>query len=371
MKQIKGILTNFTSISPLLGRFCIHNYFFKRNKILECDRKPFCEIGVIAYIIPKGKKFKTKKTILEVNTSTIPFIDGDIINITKTGIATVVWEANSEHHALYVTDLCNSKCIMCPQTDGSSNHYEECLQLLDIIDLKKVNFVGITGGEPTLNINKLVEILNKIAKKSPHKKVHILTNGRLFTNPENVAIITNIKKIDISFGIPLYSSVAEEHDYIVSVDGAFNETIQGIYNLGIYNQQVEIRIVVLRQNYTRLKLLANYIYRNMPFVTHIAIMGMEYHGNAEVNYNLVSIDPFDYKVELFKAVREFVRYNMIVDVYNIPLCLADDRIKSFCRDSISTWKKCYLPQCDNCRLKLDCCGVFETSFINSPHILPK
>ena len=73
-------------------------------------------------------------------------------------------------------------------------------------------------------------------------------------------------------------------------------------------------------------------------------MGMEYHGNAETNYDIVSIDPLDYKQELFEAVREYVRYNILVDVYNIPLCLADERIREFCRDSISRWKKSYLPQ---------------------------
>ena len=97
---------------------------------------------------------------------------------------------------------------------------------------------------------------------------------------------------------------------------------------------------------------------------------MEYHGNAETNYDIVSIDPLDYKDELYEAVREFVRYNIVVDVYNTPLCLIDNRIKEFCKDSISTWKKTYLSQCDNCNCKDICCGVFATSFRHSKHISP-
>ena len=77
-----------------------------------------------------------------------------------------------------------------------------------------------------------------------------------------------------------------------------------------------------------------------------------------------------YKKELFDAVREFVRYNMIVDIYNTPLCLVDNRIKGFCRDSISTWKKIYLKQCDGCKEKETCSGVFETSFKHSDNINP-
>lgn len=368
MKQIKGNVTNIDD--TLLGRFCTTNNLFAKDKVLFCDKKPLFEFGITAYIVPKGKVFKTKKPILETEENTLPFVDGDIVNITQKGTSTVVWEADTLHHALYVTDVCNSKCIMCPQIEGASAHYDECLRLLDIADIRHVQNIGITGGEPTLNVNKLVAVLEKIAKKSPCKKVHILTNGRNFARIENVEKIASVKNIDVSFGIPLYSSVAEEHDYIVGVTGAFNETMQGIYNLGKFNQKVEIRTVILRQNYKKLKSLANYIYRNIPFVTHIALMGMEYHGNAEVNYELVSIDSFDYKMELFEAVREYVRYNMIVDVYNIPLCLADSRIKDFCRDSISTWKKSYLQQCNNCSVKSECCGVFETSFTYSPHIEP-
>ena len=367
MKQIKGITKNFDE--TIIGKFSTRNDLFKKNKVLACTKKPFFESGINAYIVPKGCVFKTNKPIIETDES-LPFVDNDIVNITPCGTVTVVWEADTPHHALYVTDVCNSKCIMCPQIEGTSTHYDECLTLLDLVDFKGLPSIGITGGEPTLNINKLVEILTKIAKKSTGQKVHILTNGRNFARIENVEKIAKIKGISVSYGIPLYSDIAEEHDYIVGVKGAFIETIQGIYNLGRYQQNIEIRTVILKQNYNKLKSLATYIYRNMPFVTHIALMSMEYHGNAEINYDLVAIDPVEYKNELFEAVREFVRYNMVVDIYNTPLCLVDSRIKEFCQDSISTWKKTYLPQCESCICKSKCSGVFETSFKHSEYIKP-
>ena len=174
--------------------------------------------------------------------------------------------------------------------------------------------------------------------------------------------------LKLSFGIPLFSDIAEEHDYIVGVKGAFKQTIEGLYNLAKYRQNIEIRTVILRQNYKNLLNLATYIYRNLPFVSHIALMSMEYHGRAETNYDLVSIDPIEYKQELFDTVRDFVRYNMAVDVYNTPLCLVDERIEDFCKDSISTWKKTFLPQCNGCTKKEICSGVFETSFVHSKNI---
>lgn len=273
--------------------------------------------------------------------SPLPFQDGDVISINPDGSCSVVWEKNSCHNAFYVTDLCNSKCIMCPQIDGRQSRYDECLKILGCIDLRNDKNIGITGGEPTIEPEKLLKLLSKIAKKSPNQKVHILTNGRNFEDINLVKNLSKIEHLDISYGIPLYSDLAEEHDFITGVKGSFQQTIKGLYNLAQYKQKIEIRIVILKQNYRKLKDIAEYIYRNLPFVTHIALMGMEYHGRAETNYEDINIDPYDYKEELYEAIRQFVRYNITADVYNIPLCLADNRIEEFCRDSISSWKKLF------------------------------
>ena len=368
MKEIKGNPHNLKD--PIIGKFCTKNNIFAKDKILFCTKKPLFSAGIKAFVVPNECMFKTNLPVIEIQSKEIPFDNGDVLNISKEGKINVLWEVKSDNNAFYVTDICNSKCIMCPQVEGSCVRYDECLETLKLVDLSKHVEIGITGGEPTLNMNKLVELLKSIALKAPDKKVHILTNGRNFSKIENVEKIAKIKNIKVSFGIPLYSDIAEEHDYIVGVKGAFIETINGLYNLAKYRQEIEIRTVILKQNYKQLKTLAEYIYRNLPFVSHVALMGMEYHGNAETNYDLVSIDPIEYKTELYEAVREYVRFNMIVDVYNLPFCLVHDKVQQFCRDSISTWKKTFLPQCANCAVKDICSGVFETSFTHSQNIQP-
>ena len=74
--------------------------------------------------------------------------------------------------------------------------------------------------------------------------------------------------------------MSELEAFLKEVKGSFQQTIKGLYNLAQYKQKIEIRIVILKQNYRKLKDIAEYIYRNLPFVTHIALMGMEYHGRA-------------------------------------------------------------------------------------------
>lgn len=367
MKRTNGHIENLNK--TVLGKYTTKNNIFKRNKILFCKKLPLLSFGIKALIIPNNMNVKTNIPVLYVEEG-IPFIENDLISINKDGEASVVWETNSPHNALYVTDVCNSKCIMCPQIDDNKSRYDDCLEIIKLLNLKNTNSIGITGGEPTIEINKLVKVLKRLAKKKTNINVHILTNGRNFANIENVRKLAEIKNINISFGIPLYSDIAEEHDFIVGVKGAFVQTISGLYNLAKFHQKIEIRTVILKQNHNKLKDLARYIYRNLPFVSHIALMCMEYHGNAETNYDLVSIDPINYKQELYETVRDFVRYNMIVDVYNLPLCLVDERIKEFCRDSISTWKKYYLSQCENCKEKDTCSGLFETSFRQSENIKP-
>ena len=368
MKEIKGIPHNLKD--SIIGKFCTKNNIFAKDKILFCTKKPLFSAGIKAFVVPNECMFKTNLPVIEIKNNEITFDDGDVLNISIEGKINVLWEVKSDHNAFYVTDICNSKCIMCPQVEGSCSRYDECLETLKLVDLSKHVEIGITGGEPTLNMNKLVELLESIALKAPNKKVHILTNGRNFSKIENVEKIAKIKNIKVSFGIPLYSDIAEEHDYIVGVKGAFTETINGLYNLAKFRQEIEIITVILKQNYKQLKTLAEYIYRNLPFVSHVALMGMEYHGNAETNYDLVSIDPIGYKTELYEAVREYVRFNIIVDVYNLPFCLVHDKVQQFCRDSISTWKKSFLPQCANCVVKDNCSGVFETSFTHSQNIQP-
>ena len=58
---------------------------------------------------------------------------------------------------------------------------------------------------------------------------------------------------------------------------------------------------------------------------------------------------------------------MNVSIYNIPLCLLEKKSRIFARDSISSWKKMNLPICDNCSIKKQCSGFFETSIRQSKY----
>ena len=117
--------------------------------------------------------------------------------------------------------------------------YDECLKILGCIDLRNDQNIGITGGEPTIEPEKLLKLLSKIAKKSPNQKVHILTNGRNFEDINLVKNLSKIEHLDISYGIPLYSDLAEEHDFITGVKGSFQQMCIRDRDAGLENPYEE------------------------------------------------------------------------------------------------------------------------------------
>ena len=46
---------------------------------------------------------------------------GDIISLDSKGNVVVVWQSEHEDNLLYLTDFCNSHCIMCPQSSEEEN----------------------------------------------------------------------------------------------------------------------------------------------------------------------------------------------------------------------------------------------------------
>jgi hypothetical protein len=64
-----------------------------------------------------------------------------------------------------------------------------------------------------------------------------------------------------------------------------------------------------------------YIYRNISFAEHIALMGLEYVGYTPRNIGELWIDPFEYQDELERAVQYLSMRDMPVSIYNHQLCI--------------------------------------------------
>ncbi|WP_162261880.1 His-Xaa-Ser system radical SAM maturase HxsC [Legionella adelaidensis] len=336
-------------LMPLPSGF--HSYFiFDENQL---SNKNFCNV----FLLPPEFNYLANDDIA-------------VINPEKNSVK-VLFRKNSPFNSILVTENCNNFCLMCSQPPRNINDRYLVNEILSMIPLisPTASEIGITGGEPTLLGDDLVTMFKRFKACLPNTAIHVLTNGRNFTNTNLVKNIASVDHPDLMFGIPLYSDVPNIHDYVVQANNAYNETLKGIINLKSLNQKVEIRVVIHKQTYKRLPQLAEFITRNLLFVDHIALMGLEMMGFTKANIDSLWIDPVDYQSELVEAVNILDRFRMNVSIYNHQLCLLDKSLWRFAKKSISDWKNEYMPECNGCSIKSECGGFFSSAhFKYSDHI---
>lgn len=298
--------------------------------------------------------------------------EGDILRLDfKKGFVRSLYRVGSPHNSIFATDRCNSNCLMCsqpPKDIDDSEMVAEHLRLISLIP-PTTQSLGISGGEPTLLDADLFRMIAACKEHLPVTRLHMLSNGRRFADREYAAGLAHVSHPDFMVGIPLYSNVASHHDFVVQAHGAFDQTMVGFHNLARYGVRIEVRVVVHKQTYERLPGLADFIYRNLPFVEHIAFMGLEMMGYTKTNLKSLWMDPVDYQDTLEQAVSGLALRGMSVSIYNHQLCLLRRPLWSFARKSISDFKNVYLETCQDCAVLEACGGLFKSGEqIHSQHI---
>ena len=312
------------------------------------------------------------KKNLKVSDKKIIFLENDfkylndedvLVLDTKTRRTRVLYRTNSPNNYILLTERCNHYCLMCsqpPKNIDDSFLIKEAMELIDYLPSNLSNF-GLTGGEPTLYGDQLISLVNKFKVFLPDTQLDILTNGRAFLNQNYSLALAKIKHQKLRIAIPVYSSNPVTHDYVVQSKGAFDETIKGILELKKLDINVEIRVVLHSITIPELVSLAQYIARNLRFVDHVALMGLEITGFTRANFDLLWIDPWDYKDILSEAVSILNDYGVSTSVYNNQLCLINDDTKFNYQKSISDWKNEYIDECNKCSKKIECGGFFSSA----------
>lgn len=263
-------------------------------------------------------------------------------------------------NVLFATERCNSYCLMCSQPPREVEDNWRVGRLCDLVDLidRTEPSLAISGGEPTLLGHGLVRVIEKCAAILPDTHLHILSNGRRLNDIAYSRLFQDVHP-HLTWGIPLYGDHYRLHDYVVQREGAFAETLRGLYSLSAARQRIEIRVVLVKPSFDRLPETARFIRRNLPFVEHVALMGIEPIGFAKGHYQALWADPADYKHQLLAAVDELSRSGIAVSLYNLPLCVLPRKLWPFAQRSISAWKNEYLDVCSDCSVKSACGGFFS------------
>lgn len=289
--------------------------------------------------------------------------DGDIIGIDgRNQRVRALYRRSSRHNWFLVTERCNHYCLMCsqpPKDIDDSWILDQIEAAIPLIDPATPS-LGFTGGEPLLQWRRFIDLLAMARDRLPTTAVHVLTNGRAFASPETTRAWASVAHPNLMAGIPIYAAVDQVHDYVVQSPGAFDETVLGVLRLKELGQRVEIRIVLHQITAPRIVETARWIARNLPFVNHVALMGLENTGFAIANHDQLWIDPIDYKNELALAVDILDAARVNVSIYNLPFCVLHRSAWPFAVQSISDWKNAYLPVCDGCQAKSRCAGFFSS-----------
>jgi His-Xaa-Ser system radical SAM maturase HxsC len=289
---------------------------------------------------------------------------GDVVRLREgSTLISNVWRRGARSNSLFATERCNSRCLMCsqpPRDEDDSWRVSELLATIPLID-KDERQLGVTGGEPTLLGSGLTQVLAACGRELPDTQLHVLTNGRAFSEAAAAAEWVGAGGARTTWAVPLYSDDAYIHDEVVAAEGAFEETLNGLVELATFGARVEIRVVLHRLTVPTLQQLAVFLYRRLPFVEHVALMGLEPMGFAKANRERLWTDPVDYAETLGQAVFYLANRGMQVSIYNTPLCVLPRSLWPFARRSISEWKNNYAPGCEPCVLRDHCAGFFTSA----------
>jgi len=241
---------------------------------------------------------------------------------------------------------------MCPQRKGETNIGQVSSIIAKHIDYSNIRRVYVTGGEPYVAKALLFELIDQVPQDI---EISILTNGTL-----DIVESPFLLRDRLRFCIPIYASVSDIHNKIVGFDG-FYKTVKNLFYLGNNDITIELRNIIITQNYKNLPLYAHYVYNNLPFVANVALMGIELTEDAAKCSEYLWVDPRVYTPYLTEAVNYLTDVGIQCDLFNMPLCSLPAELRSHYVTSISQWKRRYLRKCDSCRIRSKCGGMFFSS----------
>lgn len=266
--------------------------------------------------------------------------------------------SRSRHNTLLVTEQCDQLCVMCSQPP-KKYHADLFDQFTVAVTLAPKNArITISGGEPLLHKKRLFQFLIAATKVRADISFHILTNGQFF-EPEDMVVMAELGLDRVLWGIPLYAPDADLHDSIVGKPAAFKRLQQSFATLMKVGAAVELRTVVLKQNWDVLPELANYVSTQLPFIDVWAIMQLENIGYGRMNWDHSFKDTsLDFE-QVRRAINLAIGRGLQTLLYNFPLCTVPSQYQYLAPSTISDWKNKFLEPCAACSLRSTCGGFFE------------
>ncbi len=288
--------------------------------------------------------------------------EGDVVAVGgDVPYAHVLMRETDRHHTVFLTNRCNSNCLMCsqpPTLQDDSWLIDEARKVASHMRFSPA-LLGFTGGEPLLLGQRFRELLEVFIARHPTTEFDVLTNGRLLASkPYAKELLDGLVK-RVTWMVPLYGHADFLHDFIVQSHGAFDETLQGILHLHHWKQPIQLRTVLVRPVLEVLPRFTEFVGKNLPFVREVALMGCEPIGFALANRDITDVDLREWHRELIDGIKALERLGVRPILLNTPLCSLPPLLWKYAQQSISDWKNTFEPECDTCVVKESCSGLFS------------
>lgn len=156
-----------------------------------------------------------------------------------------------------ISSGCNNRCIGCHVADKIPR---EDMPFAEILRrARKGGVISLMGGEPTVR-RDFPDILERLCLLFPNKEVHVMTNGRRFSNREfGEDVFSRVEIGRLRVYVNFYSHLPEVHNSITRVKVSHAQTLEGIRNLLDLGVRVVLRTLVNRLNYSKLEKTAEFV----------------------------------------------------------------------------------------------------------------
>ncbi len=276
---------------------------------------------------------------------------------------------------IFVTEACNSNCIMCPMSLDSRKRGQrltvEQWQQLSTILPPDITHITVTGGEPFLEHNDLIPALGFLSSSYPNAEILILTNGRILSLQSIFEQLLPLITEQFCFAIPIHAPEAALHDKITQSPGSFSQTLSALRMLKHTPAKIEIRIVGHQLNIDLISDTIKMLVDSDLRITIINIIGMEMMGCAAAHRKELWVDYDLLCKAAFPGIQYAIHHGTDMSLYNFPLCTVPKGLWPLVKNSITPYKVRYYDECRNCKEYNACGGLFYSTYeLNLCHIKP-
>lgn len=224
---------------------------------------------------------------------------------------------------LRLTMACNERCPFCnvPQEDYAKLTPSPAEIARQLEGFRGQDTLTISGGEPTLLKKRLLALIRG-AREMGIPSVEIQTNAVLIDEAYARALA---EAGATSAFVSLLSDVAEHHDALAGLEGAYELCLRGIDAMLDAGMAVTLNPVLARRTQARIADYIDFVARRLPGVRSISLSAVQPHGRAGRDDNTENLLP-DYDVLAAQVPRAHERARAhgiaLLNPYcGLPLCV--------------------------------------------------